>query len=158
VHALQRAAFGRSAEADLVDALRAAAHPRLSLVAERAGEVVGHVFFSPVSIAGAAAAPPCAGLAPLGVWPDAQGGGVGSALVRAGLARCPALGWRAVFLLGDPRYYARFGFELAAPRGLHYGSSAFDRGFQLRELAPQALAGSTGQVRYHEAFDALARA
>jgi putative acetyltransferase len=156
VHALQRAAFGRPAEADLVDALRAAARPQLSLVAERAGQLVGHVFFSPVSIEGAAAAPACAGLAPLGVWPAAQGGGVGSALVHAGLAGSALLGWRAVFLLGDPAYYARFGFELAAPRGFHYHSDSFDRGFQLRELAPGALAGCAGQVRYHAAFDALA--
>jgi putative acetyltransferase len=155
VRALQQAAFGRAAEADLVDALRASAHPQLSLVAEHAGDVVGHVFFSPVAIEGAAAAPPCAGLAPIGVWPAAQGAGIGSALVRAGLARCPELGWRAVFLLGDPDWYARFGFEPAAPRGFHYESEAFDRGFQLRELAPGALLGCAGYVRYAEAFGAL---
>jgi putative acetyltransferase len=60
-----------------------------------------------------------------------------------------------VFLLGDPAYYARFGFELAGPRGLHYQSEAFDSAFQLLEVAPGALRGCTGCVRYHEAFDAL---
>lgn len=158
MHEIQQAAFGRPGEADLVDALRATAHPRLSLVAERKGELVGHVFFSPVALQGEAAAPACAGLAPLGVWPAAQGSGVGSALVREGLARCASLGWRAVFLLGDPAYYGRFGFELAAPRGFHYQSPAFDRGFQVRELAPGALAGWSGFVRYARAFDEVSRA
>jgi putative acetyltransferase len=156
VFAVQRAAFGREAEARLVDALRRTVQPRLSLVAEAEGELVGHVFLSPVTIEGAAGAPACAGLAPLGVLPARQGCGAGSALVREGLARAPARGWRAVFLLGDPAYYARFGFRLAAPRGLHYESDAFDAAFQVRELAPGALAGVRGFVRYPAAFAELA--
>jgi len=89
------------------------------------------------------------------VEPAAQASGVGSALVRSGLDACGALGWQAVFLLGDPAYYARFGFELAAPRGLRYGSEAFDAGFQVKELVPGALDGYAGWVRYHEAFASL---
>lgn len=152
VDRIQEAAFGRSAEAELVRTLRASARPGLSLVAELEGELVGHVFFSPVRIEGPAASPLAAGLAPLAVAPEQQRRGAGSALVRAGLEACVALEWRAVFLLGDPAYYARFGFELAAPRGLRYESEAFDPGFQLVELEPGALSGCTGWVRYHEAF------
>lgn len=152
MHAVQSAAFGQAAEADLVDALRAAARPMLSLVAEHGGEVVGHVFFSPTRIEGAERAPASAGLAPLGVLPAEQGRGVGSALVREGLARCQGLGWRVVFVLGDPAYYGRFGFQLAAPLGLHYESPAYDRAFQALELEAGALHGWRGLVRYHEAF------
>jgi putative acetyltransferase len=155
VHAVQRAAFGRSDEADLVDALRRSTEPQLSLVAVCQNQLVGHVFFSPVHIADCPTAPGVAGLAPLGVEPDFQGRGAGGALVREGLRVCPALGWRAVFLLGDPGYYTRFGFELAALRGFHYESGLFDRGFQVRELDPGALAGCSGWVRYADAFDAL---
>lgn len=155
VAAIQEAAFGQTAEAELVAALRESARPRLSLVAELAGERVGHVFFSPVAIEGPGAAPPVAGLAPLAVAPEWQGRGAGSALVRAGLSACVPLGWQAVFLLGDPGYYGRFGFEPAPPRGLRYESEAFDRGFQVRELVPGALEGCTGWVRYHEAFARL---
>jgi putative acetyltransferase len=43
-------AFGQPIEADLVDALRAAAHPHISLVAVSQGQVVGHIFFSPVTL------------------------------------------------------------------------------------------------------------
>lgn len=151
VYAVHEAAFGRPNEARLVEALRASAEPQLSLVADDAGRVVGNVFFSPVEIE-PPPSPPVAGLAPVGVLPERQGRGIGSALVRAGLELCATVGWRAVVLLGDPGYYARFGFVLAAPRGLRYESEAFDSAFQLLELTPGALAGCRGWVRYHEAF------
>lgn len=152
VDEIQRAAFGRDEEAALVRALRAQARPQISLVAERAGRLVGHVFLSPVTIEGPASPPPVGGLAPVGVDPEHQGQGVGSALVRAGLREAAAIGWQAVFLLGDPAYYARFGFTLAAPAGLRYESELFDPAFQTIELVPGALAGQRGWIRYHDAF------
>ena len=135
--------------------LRVAAEPQLSLVAARDGEPVGHVFFSPIRIEGPSPAPAAAGLAPLAVLPEAQGRGVGAALVRAGLAACAPLGWGAVFLLGDPAYYRRFGFVPAAPRGFRYGDGSAGAAFQVIELAPGALAGCSGQVHYHPAFAGL---
>jgi putative acetyltransferase len=87
------------------------------------------------------------------IRPDAQGKGVGTALVRAALAECPRLGWKAVFLLGDPGYYSRFGFELSAPRGLHYESEAFDSAFQFLETTHGSLEGCRGWVRFNNAFD-----
>lgn len=152
---IQRAAFGRASEAELVVALRREAKPLLSLVVERRGELIGHILFTPVEIEGAVGCPPCAGLAPLAVLPQEQAQGAGSALVRAGLHEAVQLGWHAVFLLGDPAYYARFGFGLTAPRGLHYESKAFDRAFQYVELVPDALSGCRGWVRYHAAFTKL---
>jgi len=52
VHALNTSAFGRSGEAQLVDALRAQAQPFVSLVAEEDGAVVGRIMFTPVSLPG----------------------------------------------------------------------------------------------------------
>jgi putative acetyltransferase len=150
---LVEAAFGQPEEARLVEALRRDADPTLSLVAEVEGRIAGHIFFSPVAIE-CAGAPPCGGLAPVAVDPERQGLGIGSALVRAGLVRCPDLGWRAVFLLGNPAYYGRFGFELAAPT-LRYESEAFDSAFQKIELEPGVLSGLHGFVRYHPAFGDL---
>ena len=155
MRAIHEAAFGRPHEARLVDRLRAVAHPSLSLVAESQDRVVGHVFFSPVAIESERPAPPACGLAPLAVLPERQGEGVGAALVRAGLAECPALGWEVVFLLGSPAYYARFGFAAAAPRGLRYESDAFATAFQVLELRAGALAGVRGRVRYHAEFERL---
>lgn len=157
VWTVHEAAFGRPDEAQLVARLRAEAHPAVSLVAERADRLIGHVFCSPVSIEGGAAspAPAAGGLGPVGVLPDAQGGGAGGALVRAALEASPALGWQLLFLLGDPAWYARFGFVLAAPRGLHYESHAFDAAFQVYDLVPGASSRARGWVRYHPAFAAV---
>ena len=148
----QKLLFGGPDEARLVDALRGSVAPALSLVAERDGRLVGHAFFSPVTIEGPRPGPPACALGPIGVHPARQGDGIGSALMRAGLDRAPALGWRAVFLLGSPDYYGRFGFTLAAPRGLRYQSTAFDAGFQVLELEAGALDAVTGFVRYPSAF------
>ena len=127
----------------------------MSLVAELDRELVGHVFLSPVTVVGEPPENPCGGLAPIGVSPAAQGRGVGSALMREALSRCSAVGWSSVFLLGDPRYYSRFGFVLAAPRGFRYENESFDSAFQVVELADGALSRASGWVRYHKAFSDL---
>jgi putative acetyltransferase len=150
---IEELAFGRPGEARLVRSLRVDATPFLSLVASYADVPVGHIFLSPVEIEDSPAAPRCAGLAPLAVHPDEQGKGVGAALVRAALVECPRLDWQAVFLLGAPPYYSRFGFELAAPHGLHYESEVFDSAFQVLEIESGALDGVRGRVRFHRAFD-----
>lgn len=152
---MQAAAFGRADEARLVDALRDAVTPLVSLVAEQGGRVIGHVLFSPVAIEGAPDAPACCALGPVGVEPAAQGRGVGAALIRAGLARCRELGFGAAFVLGNPAYYGRFGFGPAAPLGLRYGVDAVEPAFQVQELVPGALEGRRGVVRYAEAFRGL---
>lgn len=154
VFEVEASAFETTAEAQLVDLLREQVKPHLSLVAAAGDAIIGHVFFSPVAIEGNEA-PSVGGLAPLAVRPDLQGRGVGGDLVRAGLQRALRLGWKAVFLLGDPAYYSRFGFELAAPHGFHYVSEQFDPGFQLILLDQDALRGRSGLVRYPAAFDAL---
>ena len=152
VWTVHEAAFGRPGEAKLVARLRQEAQPRVSLVAERGGRAIGHAFFSPVEVEGARAG----ALAPVGVLPDEQGTGAGGALIRAGIEASRALGWELLFVLGNPAYYGRFGFALAAPHGLHYDSHAFDAAFQVQELAAGALARSRGWVRYHPAFAGLA--
>ena len=103
-------AFGGSDEARLVDMLRRDGHLALSLVAEAAGTVVGHVALSPV-----VADIPALALAPVAVHPALQGRGIGSALIRAAQK---AFEDHAIIVLGDPDYYGRFGFapvDLASP-------------------------------------------
>jgi len=155
VRRIQEAAFGQSDEAALVDALRLAAQPALSLVAELDGEVAGHVFLSEVHIDVQPADRKFAGLAPIGVEPALQKRDIGGALMREAIQRAPSLGWSAIFLLGDPAYYARFGFSLAAPLGLHYESAAYDASFQVLELAEGALQDCSGLVQYHSAFSSF---
>lgn len=80
----------------------------LSLIAESDGEIVGNVIFTPCRVG--EQEEKVSMLAPLAVHPDRQGMGVGSRLVEEGLARIAAEGFAKVLVLGDPRYYSRFGF------------------------------------------------
>jgi putative acetyltransferase len=153
VHEVNRQAFPTPAEADLVDALRGAARPWISLVAEAGGRVVGHILFTSVRVVGEAGERAALGLAPMAVHPDYQNRGIGSRLVRAGLEACRAQGHPVVFVLGHPDYYPRFGFQSAAPRGLHYKGPEFDPYFMVAELEPGALEGWAGRVEYRPEFE-----
>jgi len=104
------AAFGQPDEANLVDALRTSPAARLSLVAESAGNVVGHLFFSSV-FADADRETACGwGLAPMAVHPDFQNRGIGTALVEEGLKRARNADCPLVVVVGHPEFYPRFGF------------------------------------------------
>jgi putative acetyltransferase len=157
IDAVHAQAFGRPGEAALVRALRREVKPYLGLVAEQsvdaeADGIVGHIAFSPVAIEGGS--PPALGLGPLAVAPAQQRLGIGSALVRAGLERCAEIA-SIVVVLGHAGYYPRFGFRPASPLGLRYRSEVFDPSFFALELAPGALSGISGWVRYAEAFERM---
>lgn len=101
-------AYSDGTEADLPAALHADGDMVVSLVAVEGDAVLGHVAFSPVTIDGAACG--WMGLGPIAVHPDRQLQGIGSALITEGLARIKAMGAKGCVLIGDPRYYHRFGF------------------------------------------------
>jgi putative acetyltransferase len=151
VRELNRAAFEGPDEARIVDALRGAVTSLVSLVAEEDGAVVGHILFSPVTLA-AASDLPVMGLAPMAVRPAYQRQGIGSALVRAGLQACREAGAVGVVVLGHAAYYPRFGFVPASRFGLGCEYDVPDDVFMALELAAGGLAGRSGTVRYHEAF------
>ena len=149
-------AFERPDEARLVDMLREAATPFLSLVAEDDGAIVGHICFTPVTVEredGGTAH--LLGLAPMAVLPERQNQGIGSQLVRAGLDACRDAGYGAVVVLGHPDYYPRFGFEPAARRDLRSEYDVPEPVFMVAELVPGAADDLRGVARDHQAFNAL---
>jgi putative acetyltransferase len=148
---VNRAAFETSAEANLVDALRAQAEAIVSLVAEESGAIAGHILFSPVTLSGHTDVK-IMGLAPMAVLPAMQRRGIGSALVRAGLERCKDLGYGAVVVLGHPDYYPRFGFVPASRFGIGCEYDVPDDVFLAIELEPGSLIEKSGTIRYHAAF------
>jgi putative acetyltransferase len=153
IRAVNLAAFETATEADLVDALRSEVTPIVSLVAEDAGVIVGHIMFTPVTLATPAANPEMLmGLAPMAVTPEWQRRGIGSRLIVEGLARCGGLGAAAVVVLGHAEYYPRFGFAPASRFGLRCEYDVPDDVFMARELIDDGLKGVTGTVRYHPVF------
>jgi predicted N-acetyltransferase YhbS len=102
VRKVNRLAFNQEAEARLVEALRAGGFARVSLVADMNGQVVGHIMFSNLNIITDAGTVAALALAPMAVLPDFQKQGIGSALVRRGLADCKMKDHRIVVVLGIP--------------------------------------------------------
>lgn len=151
---VQNEAFGRPIEANLVNLLRQQQSLTLSLVAMWQEEVVGHVAFSPVRLEPPPAGTiPLLGLGPLAVLPDCQMQGIGKQLVQAGLEQCRRQGQQGVVVLGSPRYYTPFGFVPAGNFGLGCTFPVPPPLFMAQELQPGALAGLSGTIYYHPAFD-----
>jgi putative acetyltransferase len=146
------AAFGRDNEADLVDRLRGLTST-LSFVAVAADRIVGHIFYSPVTIVGACAKDLLIlGLAPLAVLPEYQRQGVGSLLIQHSLKECTRLGIQAIVVLGHPTYYPRFGFTPAQEKGLKCEYAVPDEAFMVLELDRGALNGCFGTIAYRSEF------
>jgi len=156
VRAVNDAAFDQTAEGAIVDALRASCDRLVSLVAVDDGAIVGHILFSPVSFRPQDGGAPVdgMGLAPMAVLPSHQRRGVGSMLVREGLARMRAAGVPFVIVLGHAEYYPRFGFVRASTRGVRAQWDVPDESFMLIEFAPGALPACGGTAYYRPEFDA----
>lgn len=119
----------------------------LSLVAEREGELVGHIAFSPVTLEGNETFRGSI-LAPLGVEPEYQEHGVGGQLVESGLEQLGAQSVHVVFVYGDPKYYGRFGFshEAAQPFEAPYRLT-YPFGWQALLLNPYEAATDNRSLR-----------
>ena len=144
-------AFGDNEAANLVELLRNRNKAPISLVALSGLSVVGHIMFSPVTIAKAAEDFRGIGLAPLAVLPEFQNRGIGSKLIQAGLEQCREKGYDAVVVLGHTTYYPRFGFSRAKDFGLDNEYNA-DAAFMVLELQAGSLRGVEGLVHYAPEF------
>lgn len=154
VRAVHEAAFPTPLEADLVEALAREGDAAVSLVDERAGEIVGHVLLSRMKVTSDGRAVRALGLAPVGVLPGFQGGGIGAALVDAALAIARATGEELVFVLGEPDYYGRFGFTAAT--AAPFASPYTGPWFMALALRPDFAPPAAGVAAYARAFSDLA--
>jgi putative acetyltransferase len=144
VHALYRAAFAdEPAVVTIVDDLNRSGEAVISLIAEHETNIVGHVLFSRLKAPMRALT-----LSPLGVHPDFQRAGIGSALIRKGLDRARQDQWQAVFVLGSPAYYGRFGFNATAAED--YTSPYY--GWPFMALLFDDKVPRTGEIIFPEAF------
>ena len=153
VRKINEAAFGQPDEAVLVDKLRESCTGVLSLVAYQDDQVVGHIFFSPVTIEGDKAVAVGMGLGPMAVRPDSQNRGIGTALVREGLARLQVQDCSFVVVLGHPQYYPRFGFVPGSRFGVRCEWEVPDEVFMIQVFSETI---SSGLARYRSEFSDLA--
>jgi len=145
IRALLVSAFPDASEARLVDALRDTGDLILSLVAARAVNVVGCAQFSRMNAPIKALA-----LGPVAVAAEERRRGIAAMLIREGLDRARHAGWKAIFCLGDPLYYSRFGFSIELATG--FSSPYAGPHFMVLPLDPAGLPSASGAVHYAPAF------
>lgn len=144
IEAFKMLPVSNQTEQYIIKALRAAGALTLSLVAEIAGRIVGHIAFSPVTISDGAK--DWYGLGPISVLPGFQKQGIGKALVNEGVSLLKEMGGRGCALMGDPNYYKRFGFH-NFPELLYEGvPQEFFLALPFTEEVPQ------GSVVFHKGF------
>jgi len=148
IRCVEEDAFPTRSEADLIDRLRTDGDAVFSLVAVQEDEIVGHVVLSRMRTP-----PETLGLGPVAVLTPHRRNGIAASLICEGLRRAAEKGWKGVFVLGDPAYYCRFGFDATLAAGF---TSPYS-GPHLLALALQSdgLPIQKGSLEYPAAFATL---
>ena len=143
---LIHSAFGNRAESDLVKQLISDGDVLINLLVESLDIIIGNVVVSKITME-----PDiglfCGGVAPVSVVPDQQSSGVGSELMTAVINESKQTGMDALFLLGDPNYYKRFGFVVST-----FKNDYSVENFQELELTEDCLVNIKSKVTYANAF------
>lgn len=148
VRSLITEAFGQDDEAKLVEVLRKRDEAVISLVACYEDKVIGHIMFSKMQSPEGGL-----GLAPVCVVPNHQNKGLGAKLIEEGLSMARDHGWRFVVVLGEPKYYGRFGFD--AKLAQSFASPFAGPYLMAMELVEDTLQGKSGNLSYSKAFDEM---
>jgi predicted N-acetyltransferase YhbS len=118
--------------------------PALCWVAYDGDRLVGTIRYWPLRVGPHGV--PAVLLGPLGVAPERRGEGIGVTLVMRTMELARQAGIRNILLVGDLGYYARFGFEPAAPHGYRMPGEDPKR-LQIEPLLPSALTEDAGILR-----------
>ena len=108
--------------------------------------IVGHILTTRIVIDSTAGPVNALEVAPLCAASVHRCRGIGTLLTEEALNRGRTAGFPAVFLVGDSRYYARFGFRPVAEFGIRNSGSIPDDVVLGVELEPGALDGIDGSV------------
>ena len=143
---LIHAAFENKAESDLVKQLISDGDVLINLVLESSETIVGNIVVSKITMEPDVGLF-CGGVAPVSVLPDQQSSGVGSKLMTAAINESKKMGIDALFLLGDPNYYKRFGFIVSTLKNDYSVEH-----LQELELTEDCLVNIKSKVTYANAF------
>jgi putative acetyltransferase len=148
---LNKRAFDRDKEANIVDALRSNGAAVLSLVATFENRLVGHIIYSPAEVGGVAGL----GLGPMAVLPEHQRQGVGSELIESGNRQLKDAGCPLIVVVGHADYYPRFGFKPARPLGITCKWAVPDDVFLVLVLDARKMNGVAGTAMYRHEFSTV---
>jgi putative acetyltransferase len=127
--------------------------PGLDFVAEKEGRIVGQIAYSRGSIKGEGAeGREVITFGPVSVLPALQRRGIGSALITRTVDLARAMGYPAICIYGDPRYYSRFGFRCAEKYEIKTAEDKFAVSLQVLELRHGALNNVSGRFVESAAF------
>ncbi|WP_353140242.1 N-acetyltransferase [Pseudopedobacter sp.] len=158
IYHVNQSAFGRNAEARLVNSLRKNNNvfiPDLSLVAVDGENVVGHILFTKIKIDDGGVEHDSLSLAPMAVLPVYQKQGIGTRLIKKGLSEAKNLGYHSVVVLGHEGYYPKHGFDKASNYNINAPFEVPEAAFMCIALIEDGLKGINGTVRYPKEFDAV---
>ena len=156
IYELVRAAFATAkvsdgTEQEFVRALRRrdTYRPELELAAEENGQLIGHILLTELPVPGAPENLRALMVAPLCVRLENRSRGLGGRLLQEGGRRAAELGYSALFLVGDPDYYGRYGFQNAVSLGFQNASGVPDRFLLARSLSTDGFRKAGGVLNLH---------
>jgi putative acetyltransferase len=120
--------------------------PQLALVAEQQGELIGHIMLTKTYVNTPNGQYTALLLSPICVRLEERNKGIGAALINESFKCARKLGYQAVFLVGEPTYYSRFGFRPTTDFNIHISSDIPAKYVQGVELVPNALSGISGSI------------
>ena len=141
-------------EHKLVERLRKSKHyrPKLSLVAELDGKIVGHVMLTTNTIAQIDLSHESLTLAPVSVLLPYRNQGIGKKLVKSVLDLAKEQGFKSAIVLGHPEYYPKLGFKPAILWEITPPFPVPSEAFMAIELVEDGLKGIKGMVQYPSEF------
>jgi predicted N-acetyltransferase YhbS len=120
--------------------------PELSLVAEKDGRIVGQITLYKTDIITQQGKQTELLLSPISVHPNFFRQGIARAMTEKALALAKNMGYRAVFLCGNPNLYRKLDFVPSFEYDIYHKSDKSAEWSMVQELYPDALKGITGTI------------
>lgn len=124
--------------------------PALEFVDVEGEKIIGHVMLSEQEVKAKDGVRNFLLLAPLSVAFDYRNQGIGGALMEEAFKKAVAMEHHAVFLVGNPDYYARYGFRQIDTFGLKNKSAIPDQFILGQELVHGVLEDLEGELEIIE--------
>ena len=120
--------------------------PELDFVAEREGQIIGQIVYSRGVISDKKGREKkVISFGPVSVLPAFQKQGIGSSLITHTIKLAGDMGFRAICIYGDPRYYSRFGFRCGEKYEVKTADDKYAIALLVLELKRGTLGGTGGR-------------